>query len=67
MPIFRLTAHVTVTTWTDVEAETLEDAIEISKGRDVVIGGLHTGSDPMESWIIDDGDGSPENIHVTET
>ena len=63
MPMFRLMAHVTVTAWTDVEAETLEEAIEIAEERDVVLSGY---GESDESWIIDEGDGSPENIHVTE-
>lgn len=36
------------------------------EGRDVVIGGLHSGNYPSESWIIDDADGAPEDIRNDE-
>lgn len=63
MPVFILGCKVTVSAYTEVEAATLEEAIAEAKCRDVVIGGLHTGNEPDESWIIDDADGSPEDIH----
>ena len=62
MTKFNLSAHVTVSAYTVVEADTLEAAMEIAGQRQVVIGGMNTGEDPEESWIIEDADGSPENI-----
>lgn len=63
MPIFKLGCRVTVSAYTEIEADTLAEAIKQAEGRDVVIGGLHSGNEPDESWIIDDADGSPEGIH----
>ena len=63
MPVFTFGCKVTVSAYTEVEAATLEEAIAEAESRDVVIGGLHTGNEPDEVWIIDDADGSPEGIH----
>lgn len=60
MPTFNLSATVTVSAYTTVEAETLEQAIEIARGRDVEFAdrmNSHT-----ELWIIDSPDGSPSGI-----
>lgn len=63
MPKFRLCAVVGVSAYTVVSAATLEDAIEEAEGRDVVLGGLHTGANPTEEWVIEDADGTPNDIH----
>ena len=62
MPKFILTAQVTVSTYTAIEAETLEEAIKISEDRDVVIGGNCSGESEEFSWIVEEIDGEPENI-----
>ena len=63
MPIFNLLAQVTVSAYTKVEANTLEEAIKISEERGVVID-LWWGDDrAKEAWIIEDVDGLPQNIH----
>lgn len=64
MPVFKLSAKVTVSAYTEVEAETEADAKAEAESRDVVIGGIHTGNLPTESWIIEDADGSAEEIRV---
>lgn len=66
MATYKLGAEVTVSAYTIVEAETLEEAIEIAKGREAAIGLLHTTNDPNEQWIIEDADGGPQNIHADE-
>jgi len=63
MATFELTCVVTVSAYTVVEADTLEDALEIAKDRDVVLGGFG-GEDENEEWIIGDADGEPENIYA---
>ena len=64
MKLFKLIAHVTVTAYTDVEAETEEEAMEIAEERDVELacyGGL-----PADSWVVSDVDGAPQGTHVED-
>lgn len=63
MPKFDLAAAVTVSAYTTVEAATLAEAIEIAEGRHVVIGGINSGEDHEESWIIEEADGEATEIH----
>lgn len=63
MKTFELSCGVTVSGYTKVEANTLEEAIEIAEGRDCVIGGINSGNSDRESWVIDDADGLPSDIH----
>lgn len=60
---FTLVSHVTVSATTIVRARSLEEAIEIASGRNVVIGGIGSGAVEEEDWVIEDADGCPENIH----
>ena len=60
---YKLSAMVTVSAYTEVEAETLEDAIQIAEDRDVAIGGEREGKYPSETWIIEDADGMAQDIH----
>lgn len=60
---FNLSAAVTVSAWTVVEAESLDEAIAKSANRQAVLGGIGSGALPEESWIIEDADGDPMNIH----
>lgn len=62
MPIYKFSAKVTVSAYTEVEADTEEEARAEAESRDVVLGGLNSGNEPDESWIIDDADGTPEDI-----
>lgn len=62
MPKFELSAAVTVSAYTTVEADTLEKAIEIAEGREAAIGGMGTGVNALDSWVIDDADGMPMEI-----
>jgi hypothetical protein len=63
MTTYRLACSVTVSAWTDVEADSLEEAIAIADMREVEIGGTLTGVDGTESWVIEEADGSPQDIH----
>lgn len=63
MKTFNLTAHVTVSATTTVRAKTLEEAIELAGNRSVAIGGIHSGVDENDTWVIEEADGEPENIH----
>ena len=63
MKTFELSAFVTISIYTEVRAETLEEAIKISQDREIEKS--LWGQDEMkkEYWLADDYDGSPENIH----
>jgi hypothetical protein len=58
MPTFNLTCYVTVSAFTVVEADTLDEAIAIAKERDVT---LVAGDG--DQWVIDEADGDLEQIH----
>ena len=64
MSKFKLSCSVTVSAYTEIEAATEEEAIEIGRRREVVIGGPGSGEDPEESWIVEDADGLPCNIVI---
>lgn len=62
MAKFYFSAHLTVSAFTEVEADTMEEAMEIAEGRDVA--GLCANpycSDESESWHFE-GDGLPQGI-----
>ena len=63
MPIFDLSASVTVSARTRVKAATLEEAIEIAKGREVEID-LQGRDDGSERWLIGHPDGEAFDIHA---
>lgn len=64
MPQYNLSAMVTVSAYTVVEADTLEEAIEISKKREVVNQAVG-GCSENDMWIVDeiDGEPHPNSIH----
>jgi hypothetical protein len=57
---FTLTCHVTVSAYTEVEAETLEDAIRIARSRPVDYD--QAGNEASESWLVGEFDGEAFNI-----
>lgn len=62
MPEYGLVAHVTVSAFTTVEADSLEEAIAIAEQRDVRMGGINSGADENESWIVEEIDGEADKI-----
>ena len=62
MPQFDLTASVAVSASTQVEADTLEEAIRIAEGRDVQLGFNGSGNSSKDVWLIEDADGSPFDV-----
>lgn len=62
MPTYNLSAKVTCSIFTTVEAETLDDAIEEAEGRSIVLGGVGSGADEESEWVLEEADGMPENI-----
>lgn len=62
MKEFNLSASVTISVYTTVEAETLEQAIAIAKNRDVKPYQWGSKDQEKENWISDEFDGEPLNI-----
>lgn len=60
MQKFKLTAQVTVSAYTLVEAETLDAAIKIAGGRLVSLG---QEGEVEDDWVIGEADGEPCEIH----
>ena len=50
----------------DEKIANLESQLAEAETRDVVIGGMGSGNEPDEIWIIDDADGTPEDIRNDE-
>lgn len=61
---FKLSAEVTVSAHTEVEADSLKEAIEIASERTIVIDPTGRSYDDEDQWVIDDADGEPLNIHL---
>lgn len=62
MKKFTLTAEITISLYTEVEAETFEEAIKVAEERDLmaIVG---TGGETKEdTWMADELDGVPKNI-----
>ena len=63
---YTLGAYLTISTYTEVEADSLEEAIEIASGRDVCeihTDGIYT---KEELWMVDELDGVPQNIKLED-
>jgi hypothetical protein len=62
MAKFKLTGMVTVSVYTNVEAETLEQAIEIAKGRDVEKYQWSDKTQAQDAWVNEEYDGEVHSI-----
>lgn len=67
MKTFKLTAYVTVSIYTDVEANSLEEALDIAERRSI----KYTNNDRFddqekEVWVCDDFDGMAVDIQEDE-
>ena len=62
MKTFKLSAIVTISIYTDVEAETLKEAIEESMQRGIEAYQWGQQDQVEEAWIADEYDGEPVNI-----
>lgn len=64
---YNLTAHVTISVYTEVEADSEEEAIEIAKKRDVCQVNISSSYTPDEFWIAgEELDGEPTKIRIDE-
>lgn len=63
MKQFKLTAKIVISTYTTVEAETLEEALEIAEQRaDMMQITSNNGDSEEECWMVDELDGTPSEI-----
>ena len=62
MKTYRLQAEVLISVYTEVEAETLEQAIELSQDRDIETYHFNDKNQARGVWVSDRYDGEPENI-----
>ncbi len=60
MKVFKLSAAITVSAYTEVEAESLEEAIDLANSRTACL--LGSGYGPDEFWIVGDADGMAQDI-----
>jgi hypothetical protein len=60
MPRFTVTAHITVSAVTHIEAATREEARELAGERDAVWGGINSGANSSEQFVVEELDGEIE-------
>ena len=64
---YRLTAKITIGTYTFVEADSKEEAIARAEGREVIVEPSFNAADQAtETWVIDEADGEPYDIEADE-
>lgn len=63
MKVFNLSAEVTISIYTKVEAETIEQAIEIAENRSIERYRWGDKQQSSKAWISDEYDGLPTDIH----
>lgn len=64
---FILSAKVTISIYTKVEAETIEEAIEIAREERQMMSIVSSGGDAEDSnWMCDELDGEPYDVHDSE-
>lgn len=61
---YSLSAQVTCSIYTTVDADSEEEAIKLASNRHIVISAY--GGDNEEDWILDDADGIPDKIKLGE-
>ena len=63
MKEFLISAKVTISVYTKVEAKTLEEAIEIANDRTPMSIISNGGDNEHENWMVDEIDGTPYELH----
>lgn len=59
---YNLTAYLTISVTTIVEADSLEKAKEIANQRTDILNGQFEDPEPEEHWVAHEYDGTPYNI-----
>ena len=63
MKEFLISAKVTISVYTKVKAETLEEAIEIANDRTPMAIIANGGDNECDNWMADEIDGTPYELH----
>ena len=66
MKTYKLNCTFTVSAYTEVEADTLIEAIEKAEERQGALSFIGCGVDKTEAWMVEEIDGEPKNITVIE-
>ena len=66
MAKFKLEGKVTISVFTEIEAETLEEAIKISEDLEIVKNEWGQEYLKTENWVSDDFDGNVFDISISE-
>lgn len=66
MPIFKISGIITISCYTDVEADTEEEALQIAEDREMMELPFNNAYGSDEYWITDSLDGRPREIHISE-
>lgn len=59
---YELTSRITVSAHTTVEADSLEEAIQIAENRDVCAVHVDSTYDHSDTWMVEEIDGLPTRI-----
>lgn len=62
--IYKLSAKVTISVYTEVEAETEEEALEIAKERQNGELAINSGYSEDEFWVAEELDGEPFDVRI---
>ena len=66
MKKFNLIGTVTISIYTEVEAENLEQAKKITESRDIEASRWGDKTQKQDAWIADEYDGEPMNIEESQ-
>jgi uncharacterized OsmC-like protein len=66
MKTFKLSGTVTISIYTEVEAETAEEAIDIAEERGIEVENFDSEEQVKDVWVSSEFDGSPSKISVIE-
>lgn len=66
MPRYNLSCQITVSAYTIVDADSLEDAVEEARDRDVELHFNGSGTDPKKVWCVSEPDGDLFDITGAE-
>ena len=63
---YKLNAQITVSCYCEVEADSEAEALAKAADMSPALHFIGSGTDPEENWLIEDADGSPEDIRIEQ-